>query len=74
MGFDANSASFVDMFKAGIVDPTKVTREANTWIPRDLVLRDLDRETESHFVATDVEIDVEIPDRRFTQSQLPKGR
>lgn len=56
------------------VDPTKVTREANTWIPRDLVLRDLDRETESHFVATDVEIDVEIPDRRFTQTQLAKGR
>ena len=28
MGFDANSGEFVDMFKAGIVDPTKVTRSA----------------------------------------------
>jgi chaperonin GroEL len=28
IGFDANSGEFVDMFKAGIVDPTKVTRSA----------------------------------------------
>ncbi|MGP0066378.1 MAG: chaperonin GroEL, partial [Isosphaeraceae bacterium] len=27
-GFDANSGEFVDMFAAGIVDPTKVTRSA----------------------------------------------
>jgi chaperonin GroEL len=27
-GFDANTSEFVDMFKAGIVDPTKVTRSA----------------------------------------------
>ena len=27
-GFDANTGEFVDMFKAGIVDPTKVTRSA----------------------------------------------
>jgi chaperonin GroEL len=28
MGFDANTGEFVDMFKKGIVDPTKVTRSA----------------------------------------------
>jgi chaperonin GroEL len=28
MGFDANTGEIVDMFKAGIVDPTKVTRSA----------------------------------------------
>jgi chaperonin GroEL len=28
VGFDANSGEYVDMFKAGIVDPTKVTRSA----------------------------------------------
>ncbi len=28
VGFDANTATFVDMFKAGIIDPTKVTRAA----------------------------------------------
>jgi len=28
VGFNANSGEFVDMFKAGIVDPTKVTRSA----------------------------------------------
>ncbi len=28
VGFDANTGEFVDMFKAGIVDPTKVTRSA----------------------------------------------
>jgi chaperonin GroEL len=28
IGFDANTGDFVDMFTAGIVDPTKVTRSA----------------------------------------------
>ncbi len=28
VGFDANTGQFVDMFQAGIVDPTKVTRSA----------------------------------------------
>jgi chaperonin GroEL len=28
IGFDANTGEFTDMFKAGIVDPTKVTRSA----------------------------------------------
>ncbi len=28
VGFDANTGEFTDMFKAGIVDPTKVTRSA----------------------------------------------
>jgi chaperonin GroEL len=28
IGFDANTGEFIDMFKAGIVDPTKVTRSA----------------------------------------------
>ena len=28
LGFDANTAEYVDMFEAGIVDPTKVTRSA----------------------------------------------
>jgi chaperonin GroEL len=28
MGFDANSSAYVDMYGAGIVDPTKVTRTA----------------------------------------------
>ncbi|MFI5457860.1 MAG: chaperonin GroEL [Isosphaerales bacterium] len=28
VGFDANTGQFVDMFKAGVVDPTKVTRSA----------------------------------------------
>jgi chaperonin GroEL len=28
MGYDANKGDYVDMFKAGIIDPTKVTRSA----------------------------------------------
>ena len=28
IGYDANSGEYVDMFKAGIVDPTRVTRSA----------------------------------------------
>lgn len=56
------------------IDPTKVLREAHSWIPREVVLRDLDRETETRLVVAEVEVDGEIPDRRFTQSQLARGR
>ena len=28
IGYDANTGDYVDMFKAGIVDPTKVTKSA----------------------------------------------
>src|SRR5207249_4477004 len=28
VGYNANDGEFVDMFKAGIIDPTKVTRSA----------------------------------------------
>jgi chaperonin GroEL len=28
IGYDANTGEYVDMYKAGIVDPTKVTRSA----------------------------------------------
>jgi chaperonin GroEL len=28
VGFDANTGQYVDMFQAGIIDPTKVTRSA----------------------------------------------
>jgi chaperonin GroEL len=28
VGYNANTGDYVDMFKAGIVDPTKVTRSA----------------------------------------------
>ncbi len=28
IGYNANNGEYVDMFKAGIVDPTKVTRSA----------------------------------------------
>jgi outer membrane lipoprotein-sorting protein len=63
-----------DLRKVMTINPEKLTREANIWVPRDIVLRDLDNETESRFVVSEVEIDASIPDRRFTQSQLERGR
>jgi outer membrane lipoprotein-sorting protein len=63
-----------DLRKVMTINPEKLTREANIWVPRDIVLRDLDNETESRFVVAEVEIDAGIPDRRFTQSQLERGR
>lgn len=60
--------------KVMTIDPKKVSREANSWIPREVVLRDLDRETETRLVVAEIEIDGDIPDRRFTQTQLARGR
>ena len=53
-------------------DPEKVTREEKIWLPRSIVLRDLDRQTESQLLVLEAKIDAGIPDRRFSQSQLGK--
>ena len=53
-------------------DPTKISREVDSWVPRDVVMKDLRRGTASHLVVKEIGIDTEIPDRRFTQSQLER--
>jgi len=39
IGYDALHATFVDMMKAGIIDPTKVCLHCLAWIPGSRVVR-----------------------------------
>jgi len=58
MGYDATSGKFVDMFKAGIIDPTKVTRTAlenaasiaGLMLTTEVLVTELDKEDKEKMV------------------------
>jgi hypothetical protein len=65
--------------------PTQVSKEmliawadlekrGERWIPMKVTVRDLEKGSESRIVVEKVELDVDLPDRLFSQSELAKGR
>jgi hypothetical protein len=54
--------------------PGQVTREGEGWVPMELRLENLAEGTRSILLVKDVELDVEIPDKNFTQSALRRRR
>ncbi len=44
------------------------------WIPKHLVVRDREKESETRLSILETEWDIELPDRLFTESELGKGR
>lgn len=56
--------------KVMTADPAKLHQAGHMWVPMNLRMKDLKRESESKLAIEEVEIDVEIPDRRFSQGQM----
>lgn len=56
------------------VDPAEVRRVQSSWVPNEIVMRDLHQGTETTLVVEEVEIDVEIPAKRFSERELTRGR
>ncbi|NQT87641.1 chaperonin GroEL, partial [bacterium] len=62
VGFDGNTGKYVDMFKAGIIDPAKVTRTAlwsaasiaGVMLTTETLVTDLDEDTEKPAIAGSV--------------------
>jgi outer membrane lipoprotein-sorting protein len=55
------------------VDPTRVIREAQSWLPRHMVFRDLESGSESVLEIEEVEIDVPLAPSLLTVKALPGG-
>ena len=60
--------------KVAVSNPAHVTREGDGWVPRHTTLRDLRDETETDLIISEVEVNVEIHRKVFSQRELESGR
>jgi hypothetical protein len=59
--------------KTFTVDPAGVRKSGDSWIPGELVMRDLRDETETRLRILELEIDKEIPNKAFRLDRLGRG-
>ena len=59
--------------KVSTVDREKVEREGKSWIPRELLMRDLRDETETRLVIDEIAVGVEIHRKMFSSRELETG-
>jgi outer membrane lipoprotein-sorting protein len=57
-----------------VVDWRDVERRGQRWVPRKATLRNLEDGSETRILIEKLELDVDIPDRLFSESELAKGR
>lgn len=56
------------------VPPAQVVREGNGWVAMELTLQDLEAETQSSVRVKEVELDVELGEKHFSESALGRRR
>lgn len=61
------------VLKELVVDFQDVEKQGQRWVPRKVRFRNLANESETRLTLDEVEFEVEIPDRMFTQGELAKG-
>lgn len=61
------------VLKELIVDFSDVEKEGQRWLPRKVRLRHLANQSETQLSFEKIELDLELPDRLFTQAELAKG-
>ena len=61
-----------NLLKVVSADPGTLSRSGKGWIVRSLTVRDVKKETQTELVVDKIELDVELPDRLFTQTNLER--
>ncbi len=56
-----------------VVDPGRVTREGESWVPRLQVMHDLRDETRTELVVEEIALDVKIHRKMFTERELERA-
>jgi outer membrane lipoprotein-sorting protein len=67
-------ASGQRVVKEILIDFADLERRGERWLPRKVRLRSLENGSETRMSIDKIELDPELPDRLFTQSELTKGR
>lgn len=55
------------------VDPSMLRQVSGAWLPHQIVMRDLRDGTQTILVMRNIEVDVDIPERTFSQRSLSRG-
>ena len=56
------------------VDPSRITREGDVWVPRLVRIRDLEKQTESRLETHAIRVDPDLSDSMFTPASLEMKR
>jgi hypothetical protein len=63
-----------ELQKVLTADPDAITREGNGWLVRSLAIKDLLNGTQTQLRVGEIQLDVELSDRLFSQGDLPRRR
>jgi hypothetical protein len=67
-------ATAAEPVKVMSIDPAKLTKVGGAWMPDQVVMKDLKEGSHTTLVLQESQVDVEIPERTFSQRALSKGR
>ena len=56
------------------VPPDRVVREGEGWVPMEVAMENKQNGTRSRLIIREIELDIDIPDRNFSQSMLQRRR
>ena len=56
------------------IDPTKLRQIGKVWFPDQVVMKDIEEGSHTTLIIQKTEIDVDIPERTFSQRSLSRGR
>ena len=63
-----------DPVKVMFIDPTKLRQVGDAWIPDQVVMKDMEEGTNTTLIMQKTEVDVDIPERTFSERSLSRGR
>lgn len=56
-----------------VADPSSLSRHGSVWVAHSVLLRDLQEQTETRLELGKLEVDVEVPERMFSERTLTQG-
>ena len=67
-------ATTAEPVKVLSMDPTKLRQIGNSWLPDQVEMKDIEEGSHTTLIMEKTEVDVDIPDRMFSQRSLSRGR
>jgi hypothetical protein len=56
-----------------VMPSEKITREAESWVPRLVLVKDLVNKTHTELLVDEIELDKKLPRKLFSQGELVSG-
>ncbi len=59
--------------KVMVMPAEKITKEAESWVPRLVLVKDLVNKTQTELLVDEIELDKKLPRKLFSESELVSG-